>query len=86
MYARVPEPRFLMFVLTQSIIILHPISLIKTTSYPHPIGAQPKDGPSAGVTLVFACLAANNHSVRNDVAMTGEVTLRGQVMPVGGVK
>ncbi len=52
-----------------------------------PSGAQPKDGPSAGVTLVVSLVSLlTNHSVRNDVAMTGEVTLRGQVMPVGGVK
>ncbi len=52
-----------------------------------PSGAQPKDGPSAGVTLVASLVSLLlNRPVRNDVAMTGEVTLRGQVMPVGGVK
>lgn len=52
-----------------------------------PSGAQPKDGPSAGVTLVVSLVSLlTNRPVRNDVAMTGEVTLRGQVMPVGGVK
>jgi len=52
-----------------------------------PAGAQPKDGPSAGVTMaaVLASLAGGR-PVRHDVAMTGEVTLRGKVLPVGGIK
>ncbi len=52
-----------------------------------PAGAVPKDGPSAGVamTVALASLASGRH-VRNDVAMTGEVTLTGQVLPVGGLK
>ena len=67
---------------------LEPDFFDKTDIHLHvPSGAQPKDGPSAGVTMATALVSLiSKRPVRSEVGMTGEITLRGQVLPVGGIK
>jgi ATP-dependent Lon protease len=67
---------------------IDPSRFEKTDIHIHvPAGATPKDGPSAGVSMFMALVSLmTNRTVRNDTAMTGEISLRGLVLPVGGIK
>ena len=67
---------------------LDPAMFVKSDIHIHvPAGAIPKDGPSAGVAMFTALVSLlTNRTVRSDTAMTGEISLRGLVLPVGGIK
>ena len=69
-------------------LLLDPAQFAKTDIHIHvPAGATPKDGPSAGVAMFMALVSLmTERTIRSDTAMTGEISLRGLVLPVGGIK
>jgi ATP-dependent Lon protease len=71
-----------------AVLRIDPTIFDKTDVHLHvPAGALPKDGPSAGVAMVSALVSLfSNHAVKSQIGITGEVTLRGRVLPVGGIK
>jgi ATP-dependent Lon protease len=80
----------LTYVTNNAALLGIPASRVASASEAHihvPAGAIPKDGPSAGIAIALALVSEmSNRKVRRDVSMTGEITLRGRVLPIGGVK